>query len=124
MSSAISEYILSKGIKVKVAVSVLLLYIAQPNLLCLIFVAVVAFFGWKKIDRQQKKKGEKRRTDRKELMKSKVYVSFFFFTSVPSCLFSSLLPSSFVSPEEEFFCRKRSCIIVCLCFVVLANTFP
>ena len=43
-----------------------------------------------------------------------------------SCL-SSLLPSSFVvyllEPEEDNFCRKRSCTIDSLCFVALVSTF-
>ena len=73
------------------------------------------FFGcFKKIGRQQKKKEAKKRTD--------------IFTSPPSCLSSSFLPSSFVvyllAPEEDHFCRNRLCIIVSLCFVALVSTFP
>ena len=58
--------------------------------------------------RQQKKKGVKKRADK-------------------SCLSFSLVPSSFVvyflAPEEDNFCRKRSCTIVFLRFVALVILF-
>ena len=58
-----------------------------------------------------------------------IFKSFLtFLTSAPSCLSSSLLPSSFVvyllAPKEDDICRKRSCTIVSLCFVALVSTFP
>ena len=52
------------------------------------------------------------------------YVSSFLTfvsTSAPSCLSSSLLPSSssvvyLLAPEEDNVCRKRFCTVVSLCF--------
>ena len=49
---------------------------------------------------------------------------FFFFTSAPSCLSSSLLPSSFVvyllAPEEDsYFCSKT---LVFCCFLAFRHT--
>ena len=85
--------------------------------------------------RQTTKEEGSKEADRQEILMTSFLMSVFilnifylFFTSAPSCLSSSLLPSSFVvyllTPEEDNHCRKRSCTIGSLCLVALVSTFP
>ena len=45
------------------------------------------------------------------------FLSVLFFASVFFCFY-------LLAPEEDSFCRKRSCAIVSSCFVALVSTFP
>ena len=82
----------------------------------------IVFFGYKKIDNKTfflflKKFSLKKKEKRKKKI-------FFFFKALLSFLL--LLSSIYLlAPEEDNFCRKRSCrlTIVSLCFVALVSTF-